>query len=151
MANFKGFTLIELMISISVLLVLISIAGPAYSSLINNNRFDGVSQEVSMGYRIARTEAVKTMQTMTLRPLVANNWNQGFEVIDASNNRIWRSASIAQGITLSGPAQIAIAANGALSASANQQISIQSTPLSQTRDLCVLIGGHGYIKQGSCS
>lgn len=151
MANARGFTLIELMISISVLLVLISIAGPAYSSLINNNRFDGVSQEVSMGYRIARTEAVKTMQTMTLRPLVTDDWSQGFEVVDASNNRIWRSASIAQGITLSGPAQIAVAANGALSASANQQISIQSTPLSQTRKLCVLVGGHGYIKQGDCS
>lgn len=150
MANARGFTLIELMVSISVLLVLISVAGPAYSSFINNNRFDGVSQEVSMGYRIARTEAVKTMQTMTLQPLVTNDWSQGFEVVDASNNRIWRSASIAQGITLSGPAQIAVAANGALSASSSQHISIQSTTLSQERNLCVLMGGHGYIKQGSC-
>lgn len=54
-----GITLIELMITLVVLVVLISLAAPSMTNLLENRRIAGASQAVFEQVQYARTEAIK--------------------------------------------------------------------------------------------
>jgi type IV fimbrial biogenesis protein FimT len=60
----RGFTLIELMITLVVLVVLISLAAPAMTSLLETRRMAGASQAVYEQLQYARTEAIKQSRNM---------------------------------------------------------------------------------------
>src|SRR3546814_19233482 len=54
-----GFTLIELMVTISVLAILMMLAVPSFTSIINSNRLTAQSNEVVAALQLARMEAIK--------------------------------------------------------------------------------------------
>lgn len=60
----RGITLIELMITLVVLVVLISLAAPAMTSLLETRRMAGASQAVYEQLQYARTEAIKQSRNM---------------------------------------------------------------------------------------
>lgn len=77
MRTVKGFTLIELMVTIAVLAILIAIAAPAMGTLIERNR---VAAEVSrfLGmFEFARTEAVQKGVEVRVKQLGTNSWVVG--------------------------------------------------------------------------
>ena len=55
----RGFTLLELMITLAVLAILISTAIPAMRTTIQNNRMSGISNEFVTALQLARSEAIK--------------------------------------------------------------------------------------------
>jgi len=55
----RGFTLIELMVTIAVLAVVIAIAAPSFTSVIQSNRTTALHHEVLGALQLARSEAVK--------------------------------------------------------------------------------------------
>lgn len=55
----RGFTLIELMITIAVLAVVIAIAAPSFTSVIQSNRTTALHHEILGALQLARSEAVK--------------------------------------------------------------------------------------------
>jgi type IV fimbrial biogenesis protein FimT len=54
----KGFTLIELMVTVAVVAILIAIASPSYRFLVLNNRMAAQSNEMLSALQLARAEAV---------------------------------------------------------------------------------------------
>ena len=54
-----GFTLMELMMTIAVLAILTTLAVPAFTQFIQNNRLAGQANEVVASLQFARTEALK--------------------------------------------------------------------------------------------
>lgn len=54
-----GFTLIELMVSITVLFILVLLAMPGYQQWILNSRIRSVAESIQNGLRIARNQAVE--------------------------------------------------------------------------------------------
>ena len=151
--KWRGFTLVEMMVTVAVGMILVSIAVPAYSSLVSNSRFDSATQSISMAYRIARSEAVKKTTAMAVRP-VNHDWNQGVEVWQISPAAlVWASGTPASGTSLSvaepsatASSQIWISANGAVTQS--QEITVTSTTLNQTRNRCVRLSG--TLTHGNC-
>lgn len=92
-----GFTLVEMMVTVAVGIILIAIAVPAYSSLVNNSRLDTTTQSISMAYRMARSEAVKKTTAIAVRPVNAD-WNQGVEVWQITpSTLIWSAGAPARG------------------------------------------------------
>lgn len=148
-----GFTLVEMMVTVAVGIILIAIAVPAYSSLVNNSRLDTTTQSISMAYRMARSEAVKKTTAIEVRPVNAD-WNQGVEVWQVTpSTLIWSAGAPAQGVTLNVNApsaatstQIWVSPNGSVSTS--QQITVTSSTLNQTRTLCVRPSG--ALTDGAC-
>jgi type IV fimbrial biogenesis protein FimT len=80
----KGFTIIELMITLVVVGTLLLIAVPSFQSWIERNRIRTAAEGVLNGLQLARVEAIKRNAIVTMTLLADYGW----EVKDASNTVI---------------------------------------------------------------
>jgi type IV fimbrial biogenesis protein FimT len=91
----KGFTLMELMVSISVVMILASIGVPALASFIIEVRVDNEISLICRLLYITRNAALNENKTVTLCPLsnqnvCVNQWNSTLSVfIDSNNNKVY--------------------------------------------------------------
>lgn len=69
----QGFTLIELMVTIVILAVLVTIAAPAMSDFIEKRRLVGAAEEIQSQIQYARTEAVKQSRELHIS-IDENEW-----------------------------------------------------------------------------
>lgn len=110
--NQRGFTLIELMVTIAVLAIVVSIAAPSFTNMIRNNQSVALGEELVTALNYARAEAVKRGARVSVcassnGTSCTGNWTQGWIVADASGNalRQWEAPS--------GRAAIAVMRNNA--------------------------------------
>jgi type IV fimbrial biogenesis protein FimT len=80
-----GFSLIELMVTLAVLVILITIAIPSFTSMIQNNRSATLASSLVTALNIARSEAVKRNALVGLCPssngatcMAAPDWTVGW-------------------------------------------------------------------------
>ncbi len=64
----KGFTLIELMVTVAVLGIVAAIAAPSFGKMISHNRLVSSGNEMIAALQIARTEAISRRATTTFCP-----------------------------------------------------------------------------------
>lgn len=64
----KGFTLVELMVTVAVLGIVAAIAAPSFGRMINHNQLVSSSNEMIAAMQVARTEAVSRRATTTFCP-----------------------------------------------------------------------------------
>ena len=85
-ANERGFTLVELMVTIAIVGILAAIAMPNFQSMIQANRIQSAAAEFQAGLALARAEAIKRGGDAKVT-IVANalsggaaDWQSGFTV-----------------------------------------------------------------------
>lgn len=74
-----GFTLIELMVTITIAAILLGIAIPSFTSVISSNRLTTSANELVTALNLARSEAVKRGQQVVVRK-TGTNWENGWQV-----------------------------------------------------------------------
>jgi type IV fimbrial biogenesis protein FimT len=85
-----GFTLVELMVTIAIAAILLMIAVPSFTTMLENNRETSAANSLVNALTDARNNALRTGASVTICPtanptdtICAANWNTGWGVISA--------------------------------------------------------------------
>lgn len=84
-----GFTLLELMVTVSVLAILVVVAVPNFFNLVQNNRATAHANDLVTALNVARSEAIRRGRPVALCPRAASgavscgatSWAQGWAVV----------------------------------------------------------------------
>lgn len=83
----RGFTLVELMITLSVAAVLMTLAAPSFTDIIKNNRLTTQYNELLASLSLARSESIKRGVNVIALSNNGASWGDGWTVfIDADDN-----------------------------------------------------------------
>lgn len=114
----KGFTLVELIITIAIASILITIAAPSYQSLVVQSRLSTQANQLATSFHYARSEAIKRGMRVTVCKssngatcVDADSWQDGWIVfsdggttgtVDAGTDQLLRVFDGLKGSTLNG-------------------------------------------------
>ncbi|MFV8836658.1 GspH/FimT family pseudopilin [Aquisalimonas sp.] len=80
----KGFTLIELMVTVAVMGVLLTLGIPGFQYLMQSNHMSTQTNELVTGLATARSEAVRSNQSTVLEA-IDGDWDDGFRIVRDSD------------------------------------------------------------------
>ncbi|WP_168735181.1 GspH/FimT family pseudopilin [Pseudothauera rhizosphaerae] len=159
MKKTRGFTIIELMLTVAVLAVLLGIGIPSFRNLIQNNRATAIANDIVGTLQTARSEAIKRRSPITVCRRNAagsacengTNWAAGWLMLQgATVLKVWDAAAGEPVVT--GPAGgIVFQSDG--TASATGEFQVQTSSGSTAVQRCVGVAGLGRVstKTGACS
>jgi len=81
--NNKGFTLVELIITLAIASILMSLAMPSFVSTIKNNSMTTQANQFIVALNLARSEAIKrraNIDVVATNPSASNEWAGGWTV-----------------------------------------------------------------------
>jgi type IV fimbrial biogenesis protein FimT len=114
----RGFTLIELMVTVAVLAVMASLAAPSFRELLAAQRVRTTAYNIVGDLVLARSEAVKRGENVMVTPVSAA-WSNGWSVNVASSAEVLSGqGSVGSGVQFTtSPASITFDRNGQTSVS----------------------------------
>lgn len=154
-----GFTLVELLVSVVVLGILASLGTSGFQFLIESQRSKNASFEMLSSLSLARSEAIKRNNFVTLTPTDSTNWGKGWAItyIDAitSDTKTIKSQSELKKIVISqGSNTIVYAPTGRVQASPSPFLLDVSTNLTENaRCIKIELSGMPRVKKpvnGAC-
>jgi type IV fimbrial biogenesis protein FimT len=109
----RGFTLVEIMVTISILAILAGLAMPMYGSIVAANRTRAASYSLVSALALARSEAVKRNAAVSVLPS-DTGWQGGWRV-EVAGSALSANGPV-NGLALTGPiAGVSYQPNGRLS------------------------------------
>ena len=86
----KGFTLVELMVTIAIAALLLSIGVPSFTAMYEATRSANEIQKINDLFAFARNQAVNYGSTVTVCPYAAspccNDWSKGFSAEESPDD-----------------------------------------------------------------
>ncbi len=108
-----GFTLLELLVTLTIMSLIMMVGLPSLSQQIQNNRTETAALELFGAIQLARNTAVRSNSRATLRKL--GSWQDGWEVFDDNNRNGTREPDERLLVQQQAPLKAHIHANGPIS------------------------------------
>lgn len=142
-----GFSLVELMVVISIVAILSAIGLPSFRALIENQKIRSASSDLYTALVRARSEAIKRNTTVTLSP-ISGNWASGWQIANpaVSGSYLEEHGSVSN-VTITGPGSVTYQSSGRLTNSTNSTFTVSSGTVSSR---CVYIDLSGRPAVKSC-
>ncbi|MBT2341079.1 MULTISPECIES: GspH/FimT family pseudopilin [Pseudomonas] len=151
----KGFTLIEVLVALGVMLILITLAVPAFTGAVQSTKADTEVGDLRRALNFARMEAIDRGATIRIRPSVLGSaWSGELTVYDGTGtlaNILRVVPAMGSGATLTLPSDVTVIDFnnlGGLSAPATP-VSFNYVRGTQSRTLNVCLNGR-IVLGGSC-
>ena len=154
----RGFTLVELMITVAIIVILAVIAMPSMTAMINNSRATAQAEELVASLQLARAEAIRRNARVTFcagtgvvcsGSTTWTNWTifGRDKTAATATTDVIRDAAISASVQVTGPAAgIVFKPSGLI----DSQQTLQVTRSGNTRCLTVLISGVVTVVKGAC-
>lgn len=164
MSSQKGFTLIELMISLGILAILATMAVPSFQRVIENNRVTSQANSLLSAVQTARSEAVRRGVPVRFSAATggfANGWCVHTGATCTAATQI-RTGETNAAVTFGGPtvfefdargqrSQPTFATEGAEASFTLQPNGCPTGTANRQRAVQVGIGGRSMVVRGACS
>lgn len=148
MRRIKGFTLVEMMVTIAVLAIIIGIATPSFVDMMRQNTVRSQANELLALMHFARSEAIKRRVNVTVNLTPGKGWKA--EVIQPGTSTVLRTVDkSATSVSLTGSETIAVVFDlrgRRISADNCFQLSYSNND----RQLTVETGGSLKVASGTC-
>ena len=148
----KGFTLVELLITLAIAAIILSMAVPSFSSIITNNRITTQTNELISSLSYARSEAVRRSELISLNSGSAD-WHTGWTIQDNLNNVIRNHPAFDGASTLTGPAvPITYLATGFVAGGNEIEFTLcDDSPDSTGRSILISVTGRASVTDTPCN
>jgi type IV fimbrial biogenesis protein FimT len=165
-----GFTLVELMIALAVGIIILTIGIPAFNSVMTSNRTTAYTNDLVTTLRLARSEAVKRGEGVTVCASNADysacdnaNWQNGWLVFTDPDNdrtytagtdeliRIWQAPEGGIAFNAATPNSIRFLSSGELSGNVNDfSLQLSDCYLNQARTISISRMGRAESSHSAC-
>jgi len=153
----RGFTLIELMVTIAVLAIVIAIAAPSFTSVIQSNRSTALHHEVLGAIQTARSEAVKRRKDVVIcrtedQASCKNgaDWSAGWLIQEVGGDvlKVWDPVA---GMALTGPiAGLVFRSSGMVSAAVAFTTTTASCASGNKYTIDISLTGSATVAKTGC-
>ena len=144
----SGFTLIELIITMTIVGIVASIGIPAMSGFVAGQRVKTASFDVMSSIILARSEALKRNRVVTVTP-TGGGWAEGWSI--AVDGTTLNQQAAYKNMVITGPANLSYRSDGRLSAAVTN-FSLSSTVSgATTRCIRITLSGRPKSTVGACA
>lgn len=141
----RGFTLMEILIVIVMIGVLLGIAAPSFTNFTASQRVKTASFDLYAALNLARSEALKRRQQVTVAPATGTDWSSGWTVKVGTTTL--RTQNAPTGSAFSGATSVVYRMDGRLSAGSTLGVLIQPSPANaNVKNRCIRIDLTGLPK-----
>ncbi|HEY2968839.1 MAG TPA: GspH/FimT family pseudopilin [Casimicrobiaceae bacterium] len=146
-AHARGFTLVELLTVVAVLVTLTLIAVPSFNELTRSQRVQMAAMDLFTSLLRARSESIKQNTDVTLSP--AGTWAAGWAVAVSGTNIDTHAAT--SDISISDPGAVTYRSSGRVAGTTQPKFSVSATQTATKRCVQVNLSGEPVVTNGACS
>jgi type IV fimbrial biogenesis protein FimT len=148
-----GLTLIEIMVTLAVVAITLSLGVPSFQGLASSNRMSTTANSLISALNVARSEAIKRGARVNVVATGAN-WATGWKVQVNSNSEVIKSFDPITGMQVTGSStQYQFLPTGFFSLTAAEELKIcdASTAGETGRKITISISGRFSVANTTCS
>lgn len=153
----RGFTLLELMVTLAIAVILASIAAPSFQNMLASQRVQAATFDLLANLTLARSEAIKRNRSVTLAATNGEDaWESGWQIFPAGQaTEVVKAQDAYSGIVIAAAVDSVTYNRSGRVASANPvQFTVTDPNLedsTQARCVSVTVTGMPVSRKGRCS
>ena len=148
----KGFTLVELMVTVVVLAIVATIGIPSFIGLLERNRATASANELLGSIQFTRSEAVRLNTTSRICPsndgtTCSGAWTDGWVVLRGTTDEVVRVGQENAAVTITGPTEVEFGSAGnVISTVPSGGINFEVTSGGTNRCVSVFLSGVAEVE-----